>query len=151
VSADGVEQRRRATFDEIEYALEILGRTLIRVGDLANPQLRRKIQEQGEASVVGTWPQRLQGDQVVSIHCQDPVKTAEIIHLDLTRDASAEGVATAARGGHGARIGWLSDLVVMRCSGVDCNPRLESCARDQSAEYAFRRRRATDIAGANKE
>src|SRR5271169_104276 len=101
-------------------------------------------------SGVGTWPQHLQSGQIVPIHRQDPVETSEITHLDLTRDASAEGVAATARGGNGARIGWLSELVVMRCGGIDGNARLESGALDQGAEYAFRRRRSADVAHANK-
>jgi len=105
--------------DQVEHALEALRAAFIRIGDIANAELRREIEEQPQVTPVRARSQCVEREQVAAVHRENPVEALEVVGRDLPRAASAEIIATRASVLDRAHIRRLADLVVAGAGRVD--------------------------------
>lgn len=149
--ADRVEQSQRGSLDEIEHQLEVLGRTMIRIGHFEDTEPGGEIEKQAKVAGVIARAEPVQHPKVFHVHCQDPFEASEVVAVDAACTAAGEFVAAPARVGDRAPIRRFPELIVVRRGGIDDDPFGEPCVRNQRAEHPFRDRRAANVARADEE
>ena len=89
--------------------------------------------------------------QVVLVHRQDQVETGKIARADLAGPNRAQIDTAPDRRGLGALIRLIADVVGMGAGGVYLHVQVRRLAPQQMAKHPLRRRRAADIAHADKQ
>ena len=113
---DGGEQWRRAALDQIEHALEVSPHAVIGIRNVAQPEFRRKVEEEPEMTEMTGGPQRFQKAQILAVHCHDPIESSEIVELEEPRPLARKLVASLPRSAYRAQVRLLATLMTV-CSG----------------------------------
>ena len=103
-----------AALDPIEHALEVFRLAVIRIRNVAQPEFRRKVEEQPEMAAMTGGPQRFQKTQILAVHRHDPLEASEIIEVEKPCPLAREIVASLPRSAYRARVGPLAKLIVVR-------------------------------------
>src|SRR5215469_6784079 len=82
--------------DQVEHALEAVRAAFVRIGDIANAELRREIEKQPQVTLVRARSQCVERGQVAAVHRENPVEALEVVGRDLPRATSAEVIAAHA-------------------------------------------------------
>jgi len=111
---DGGEQWRRAALDQIEHALEVFPLAVIGIRNVAQPEFRRKVEEEPEMTEMTRRPQRFQKTQILAVHCHNPIESPEIIEDKKPRPLARKLVASLPRSVYRAQVRLLATLMAVR-------------------------------------
>ena len=137
--------------DQVEHMLEAVRSAIVRIGNFANAELGREVEEQSDMAVV----RRRVASRSVRGGSRDPSRgssgSAEIVVADLPRTLLAQVVAALGRVRDRAPVGRLADMPVAGAGRCDDDPVRHAGARRPLAKHALGGRRAADVAQADEQ
>ena len=98
---------------QIENALEVRQLAIVGIGNFAQAQLRRVVEQQLHAMTLPGWGERQRRFLILQVHHQDAVEAIEVLHLQHARTLRRH--VDAARAGHPLRalVGRTADVIAV--------------------------------------
>jgi len=147
---DAREQRLARALGQLEHLLEAFRAAEVRVGNLADAEIRDEVEEQTEVPCIRLRLQRGEIVQVATIHRQDPVESFEVLARNLPGPQARQVIAAPAPVQDRPIVGRLSHVPIADARRFDYEAIVHAGAHRVRAEHRLRRRRTADVAHANK-
>lgn len=147
---DLLEDLAAAVLEQVEYVLESLLATVVRVGDFGIGILDAEVAETLDLVSVLRGREAFEIREVFVVHGEDQIECVYVVRGDFS-GGSGHGEAALAAGDAHARIGGIAGVVADRAGRVALYGGAESGFLEKLAHDVFARGRAADVTHADEE
>jgi hypothetical protein len=149
--AQMLEQPLRGYLHQIQHFLKPVGPPVVRVGDLSNSSVGRKLKEQPQPITPVRRGSVMEHAQVLAIHSENEIEVFKIMRLDDPRAQRRHVVAASDRRLPRTCVRRLSNVIPSSARRIHLDHQLGCLTRRDGAEDGFRGRRAANIPEADEE